>query len=558
MSAVNILASILAGLGLIFIGIKLLGSNLGQLAGRGLRQLFAKSTRSHPTSALIGLFAGALTQSTNAITVILMSLATADLITLSQATPIMAWANVGTSALVLLVAINIHLFLLLTIAIVGFCYYVNLDRSPRWRPIVAALFAVCLLLLGLELMRSGTNDLGEIDWVRDFFERAGQWYITAFSVGCIIAIIAQSSATVTVIVMAMASAGLLTLEQSMIIVFGASVGSGLNTYIMGASVSGTPRQFPIFQAAVKILGIALLLPFFCVERIFGIPLFAHAILFVAHEPSRQVALAYVICQLAAVAAQVAFKKPLELLAQRLAPISHDESVSKPRYLYDQALGEPETALALVDREQARLFGYLPVYVGITDHLDRGEAMPKQGAVLPAATALNKAIGRFLDDLADSGAARDVLELVANRQARNSLLQSIHESLHELAGALAAGSEAAAMRSLRTNLTEGLAALLMTAHDAVCSGDPDDLDLLQQLTADRDSLVDQMRRRVMAADRTLSAHDQHTLYIVTSLFERIVWMLRRYGALLISETPAREPLLAPEQEHETAPLSQPTK
>lgn len=555
MMSINILVSILAGLGLFFIGTKQITANFGQLAGRSLRQWVARSAGSYPARALIGTMAGALTQSTNAITVILMSLATADLITLPEAMPILVWANVGTSALVLAVSIDIHLSVLTMTAIVGLCYYLNLDRSPRWRPIVSGLFAISLLFLGLELMRSGSENLRSVDWVRDSFMVAAHWSIAVFLVGCVLAILVQSSATVTVLAMAMASAGLLTLEQSMMTVFGASVGSGLNTFVVATGAGGTSRQLPILQASVKILGIAVLLPLFVAESAFHIPLLAHAIRFLTHDPSREVALAYLTCQLAAVAAQVPFDRPLRLLAERMAPASHEEAVSKLRYLYPEALGDPDTALALVDREQARIFGFLPLHLGVSAHLDPGETIPKPGAVLSVATALDSAVGRFLNDLADTGATRDLLEMIANRQARNSLLQSIHESMHELGGALATPFEAPAMQSLSSNLSEGVAALLMTADDAVRSCDADDLALLRQLTADRDSLVDEMRRRVIAADKTLSAHDQRALYVITSLFERVVWMLRRYGALLVAEAAAPEAQSQTVPQLGAAPLSQ---
>jgi phosphate:Na+ symporter len=555
MLSIDILVSIFAGLGLFFIGIKLITANLSQLAGRGLRQWVARSTGNYPASALIGMLAGALTQSTNAITVILMSLATADLITLRQAVPILVWANVGTSALVLAVAIDIHLLVLVITAIVGLCYYLNLDRSPHWRPLISALFAISLLLLGLELMRNGTHDLRSVEWVRDFLQISAQWTFSAFLVGCVLAVIMQSSATVTVIVIAMASAGLLTLEQSMMTVFGASVGSGLNTFLVASGVTGTSRQLPILQAAVKILGVAVLLPLFAAERLFDTPLLAHAIRFITHDPSKQVALVYLTCQFATVAAQIVFNKPLQLLVQRLAPPSLEEAVSKPRYIYHQALSEPDTALTLVDREQTRVFGFLLVFLGVTDQLESSEAVPQRGAVLSAATSLLDAIGRFLTELADTGASREVLELVANRQARNSLLQAIHESLNELGEAVSTPFEAAAMQSLSTNLSEGLAALLMAAEDAVCSCDADDLALLRQMTGDRDSLVDQMRRRVIAADKMLSTHDQRTLYTITSLFERVVWMLRRYGALLTGPVAIPEEQSAPQLGNCAPPLSQ---
>ncbi len=162
---------------------------------------------------------------------------------------------------------------------------------------------------------------------------------------------------------------------------------------------------------------------------------------------------------------------------------------------------------------------------------RAKSFLKQGAVLGAATALDTAIGRFLSDLADTAPSRELLDKIANRQARNNLLQSIHESLAELAPLIAVPFETPGMASLSANLTEGLAGLLMVAADAVRSDDPDELALLRKLTADRDSLVDQLRRRVIAADKELSVRDQHRLYTVTNLFERIVWMLRRYGNLL---------------------------
>ena len=66
------LISFLAGLGLFFIGVKGLGSNMGQLAGRRLRHWVARSIDNPLLAALIGLISGALTQSTNAVTVIQM------------------------------------------------------------------------------------------------------------------------------------------------------------------------------------------------------------------------------------------------------------------------------------------------------------------------------------------------------------------------------------------------------------------------------------------------------------------------------------------------------
>jgi phosphate:Na+ symporter len=114
--------------------------------------------------------------------------------------------------------------------------------------------------------------------------------------------------------------------------------------------------------------------------------------------------------------------------------------------------------------------------------------------------------------------------------------------------LARPFESPALRELADNLREGLGALLLTAEEAVRTLDADDIALMRRLTADRDSVVDQLRRSALAADQGLTAADHRQLYSITSAFELIVWMLRRYSALLVAAQPQTETA------GETAPLA----
>ena len=100
------------------------------------------------------------------------------------------------------------------------------------------------------------------------------------------------------------------------------------------------------------------------------------------------------------------------------------------------------------------------------------------------------------------------------------------------------TDMAALRTLVANLGEGLGALLLTAEDGIRTGDATELHLVQQMTAERDSLVDTLRRRVIAAERGLSGADQELLYGLTSLFERIVWLLRRFTAAAADQAERR--------------------
>ncbi len=529
---ISAIISILAGVGLFIIGIKAIAGNMSQLAGRRVREWLARSAANYFVRAAVGMLAGALTQSTNAITVILMSLFKADLITMAQARPVLVWANVGTVVLVFAAAIDIHLFVLLIVSVAGVCYYLELDRSPRWRAMVTSLFAFALLFLGLELMREGSHEIRSLDTVGQFFAYSAQWTLAGFAVGILLALVTQSSATVSVITMALVSAGLMTLEQAMTTLYGASLGSGVSTYLIATSMKGKVRQLAVLQIVVKILGVVILVPLFLLEHYGGLPLIAHAIRAVTADPNVQIAMVYGIIQVVSVIALEALNRPLLPIIALMSPPSAEDTLSTPKFLYAQALDDPETALTLVDREQARVLSLLPIYLGQIDAWDKSEPVPARAAIAPGAKSLLTAIDHFLQELANTGASRDVIEQIGNRQARNLMIIAAHEAMDELSTALGAKFEAAELRTLCDNLAEGLGALLLTAEEANRTLDPDDLAMLRALTADRDSLVDKMRRRVIASERALSANDQQMLYAITSLFERIVWLLRRYGTLLI--------------------------
>jgi phosphate:Na+ symporter len=159
----DVFATILAGLGLFFVGVKLIGSNLTLAAGRRLRAWLERYTANPVSAAAIGTLAGAATQSTNAVAFILISLITAGILPVANSFAVLAWANVGTSALVLLATIDIHLLVLLLLAASGLCFHLDMDKSNRWRHHVGALLGIGLLFLGLQLIKAGAAPLRGFD-----------------------------------------------------------------------------------------------------------------------------------------------------------------------------------------------------------------------------------------------------------------------------------------------------------------------------------------------------------------------------------------------------------
>ncbi|MBF0281635.1 MAG: Na/Pi cotransporter family protein, partial [Zetaproteobacteria bacterium] len=226
----EIFATIFAGLGLFFVGIKAISENLKRMSGRKVRMWMAQTTRHSAMAALIGTLFGAITQSTSAVTFIVVSMVSSGMVQVQRALPIVAWSNVGTSVLVLLATIDIHLMILYLLGVVGLLHYFDYDRDERFRHLVGALFGIGILFLGLFLIKSGAAPLNDIAWVHAALTFSASSFTQAFLIGALLALVAQSSATVTVIAVTMTSAGLLTLDQTLMIAMGSGAGSGLSIY----------------------------------------------------------------------------------------------------------------------------------------------------------------------------------------------------------------------------------------------------------------------------------------------------------------------------------------
>ncbi len=543
----EIVADIAAGLGLFFIGVRLIGGNLRELSGRWFRRLIARATGNRLLAVLVGTLSGAVTQSSSAITFIVVSMMSAGLMTIRRAVPLVVWANVGTSVLVLLAVVDLRILVLYMLGVTGIGYFLDLDRSPRWRHTLGSALGVALLFLGIVLLKEGGGQIRQVSAVADVLAFTAGWPILAFVAGAALTLVAQSSATVSVVAVTLTSVGLLTLDQTALIVFGASLGSGLSVWLLSANLSGGGRQLALIQVVAKAVGVALLLPLYAADAAFGIPGGAELRAAASAAPEQAVALLYLALQVVSALALTLFASPALALVARIAPESEEERLSRPRFLYDQAIEDPQTAVELVRREQARVFAYLPALLDAARPDAIAQAEPN--GLLEACRNLTARCEGFLADLLDATTSRELLMAVLRLEKRNQLLGELITTLdQQLSGPYrglqlrAAGEDR--LPGLLLALVESQHALVLTAADALAQetesgAQPDDIAVLLALSGDRSDSMDRLRRRV-AGETRLSAGDHDTLYAATALFERTVWLIRRYALLLDREPTAVAP------------------
>ena len=530
----EIVADIVAGLGLFFIGVRSIGTHMKQMTGARFRRWVAWATGHHLSAALVGTAAGIVTQSSNAVTFISVSLVTSGIITPARALPILAWANVGTALLVFVATLDIHIAVLFLLGVVGFCYYFGLNERERGRHLLGALYGVGMLFFGVWLIKQGARPMKDLESVRAFIRVAAQSQVLPFVAGLLLTLVIQSSSTMSAIAVTMAAAGVLTLDQTLMIVLGSNVGSGLSTFLLSGNLTGAGRQLAFIQLAVKALGVLILLPLLLLAQAADARGSASVIARLGGSAAEQVAVAFLILQVVSAVSAGVFSRVLLTMAGRLFPPSLRDVLSKPHFIYEQALDEPETALDLVEQEQARVLVLLP---RLLDPLRAAEVdgTPYQHQeLLEACTNVAGECAGFIDRLMARAQSHSALERVMSVRARNELLVHMMEGCHDFVDWLGDDFPEPAARALRESLVEGLCTVLLVLSDAADDGvhrGEHDYAIALALTSDRASVMEGVRAGFIGAERGLGPDSQTRLLPATSVFERVIWLANRYAIAL---------------------------
>lgn len=536
----HLVLELFGGLGLFFIGIKLLGDNLRQMTGQRFRGLVERATRHPVLAALLGCASGAITQSTSAMTFIVVALSTAGAVDTRKAIPLLVWANVGTAGLVLIATMDSHGMAFFLLGAIGLGYFADAHKAAHWRHGIAACLGIGLLFLGLTVMKDSAGPIQNMPAVRDALATAAAFPLLGLAAGTLLALIAQSSATVSVIAVTLVNAGLLTMEQATMVIYGAGLGSGLAVWLLSSTSRGLAAQLVLLQVVCKALGALVLVPLFFLEQALDLPLALAAARFLAGTPAEQAAVLFLLYQVVAAGLVSLTQGPLFCLIQRVFPATPMDSLSRPQFLMTDALQEPDSALDLVNQEQARL---LSVSLAVLDHHRPGEVGDPTLAALPrpalrdAGLALAGEIERYLDRLIDQDLTPGTLERAVRAQNRLLLMVDLKTAIVTLAEAMASKTQAPDLATLHQTLIESLHFALDLLREETLALDPMGLDALVTVTADRSDMMERWRRDLLTLLGQGDPAALDLVFLTTAQFERAVWLIHRSARLL------REDLIA---------------
>jgi len=287
---VNVVAfglSIAAFLG----GLRLMRSGLEGMAGGRLPALLQKFVRTPTRGILSGTVITSVLQSSAAVTAMTVALVAGGSIAFRDALGVVLGANVGSTVTPQLLTLNLWRIVIpaLALGILGF-----LSGKPKFRHGSMALIGFSSIFIALQSLEIALAPMTKASWFINAIQTgcANPW--SAALAGCVASAILQSSTATTVITMAMATDGIISMQGAICIVLGANIGTCFTSILAALGQSKSAVRVALAHVVLNVGGVLLALPF-----IHG---FTVAMAWLSKNPSQQVANAQtifnVVCTLA--------------------------------------------------------------------------------------------------------------------------------------------------------------------------------------------------------------------------------------------------------------------
>lgn len=234
------LAIIIATILLFLFAVSKFSRSIERVAGNKMKYYLTKATETPVRGAAVGFTVNAVIQSGTALTVTLVGLVNAGLITFPGALGIIIGSNVGNVLTSQLVAFNIMAFAPMFI-VLGFLMKRFHNPIKHYAGPVFYFGLLFLTLSYLQLLITPYASSSEVLYV---IQNVDSIYI-ALVVGIIGAAILQSSGAVTVLAITFAISGILNFDQAFGIVVGSSIGTTI-TALIASIVMNTAAQRTAF------------------------------------------------------------------------------------------------------------------------------------------------------------------------------------------------------------------------------------------------------------------------------------------------------------------------
>lgn len=514
---IELLAGMVGGVGLFTVGMWLLTENLKTMVNRRLRVAAGRWTSNRFSALLWGTLAGCVTQSMAACIFVIVSILRSGLITPKGALGLILGGSIGVSVLVVVVSFDVGVAALYVVGFAG--AVVVSDRLARIRPLAASCLGGSMIVLGLVLLMESAAPLADQPWFRDTLEGMGNSLVLAFLVAVLLTSIVQSSSAVCVIGISMATVGIISVDQAIMIMFGSCIGSGLIIFLLSINLRGRSQQVAMYMVLYNVLICVVLAPLFLVELHFDVALMKALVLSFDLDLAQQLALVFMSLSILPLPLMLAGLGLSLSVLDKLWPVTQVDALARPKFIHDHPSVDVETSLLLVDLEQKRVMKNLSQYFEMVRQETRLEPLRE------ASRSVLSDIDDFLADLHTYHPMHGVegRNAMMNRQ---KLLSWLEEALGVLCQTLNEPAERRRLNEFRMSICESVDSVLLSMVDAMENGDRMSWEMVRRLTGDRGSMMRDVRVQFLEQDPPLQEVEMINVLLITNTVEETFFVLSR--------------------------------
>lgn len=341
---------LLGGLGALLIGMRLMQESTEKLATTGLKKLFRKTSNSKLAGVGIGTLATMIMHSSGATTVMVVGFVNAGIMTLAQAVGYIMGANIGTTITAQIVALGglssdafplAEIFIGTTIFGVMMSMFLK-RKFPKAGEVGNLISGLGLLFLGLHVMTQNmTGMFNSNEAIKDFLINTKNPFIL-LAVGILFTILAQSSAAVTSIVLALAMAGAIIGGSGngvLYVILGSNIGSCSTTLLSAIGSTTNGKRAAVIHLLFNVFGsVIFFILLLCWPQAFEMTI----VKVFPDSPATQIAMFHTFFNLVCTIIFLPFTKMFVFLSQKIVPDkkkSPEQDLLDPRFLQT-----PELAL----------------------------------------------------------------------------------------------------------------------------------------------------------------------------------------------------------------------
>lgn len=346
----NIIISLMGGLGLFLYGMNLMGEGLQKSAGTKLKKIIKLLTSNLFMGVLVGTGVTAVIQSSSATTVMVVGFVNAGIMTLKQAIGVIMGANIGTTVTAQLVSFDLTGMAPVALGI-GIILYL-FGNKPRIKNIAEILIGFGILFTGMDFMKMAVEPLRDYQGFTDLLVTFGRYPLLGLLLGFGITAIIQSSSASMGMLVALAAEGLVPLSAALPILYGQNIGTCVTSLLSSIGANKNARRAAMMHLIFNVLGTVIFL------ILLNKPVVSLVTSWDPSNVARQIANTHTLFNIISVLILLPFTSLIIKLAIKLVPdkvgdIDEDETKTI-KYIDDRMIETPSIALANTIKEALRM------------------------------------------------------------------------------------------------------------------------------------------------------------------------------------------------------------